>query len=187
MNPEKDNQIRLHDFDPGRERFLAEVLSGLRKAQKELPSKYFYDEQGSYLFERICTLDEYYIPRVEATIMENHIEEIVKLLGPRLLLIEYGSGDCAKTRIILNHLHDIAAYVPIDISREQLLGVTQQLSSDYPELEVLPVWADYTSGFDLPVSRQPSDRALVYYPGSTIGTFDPVPAKLFLEHAGVFL
>ncbi len=186
MNSKKDNQIRLHDFNPGRDRFLAEVLSGLRKAQKELPSKYFYDEQGSHLFERICTLDEYYIPRIEAAVMETYIEEMVELLGPRVLLIEYGSGNCTKTRILLDHLHQSAAYVPIDISRTQLLGVTKQLASDYPGLEVLPVCADYTSGFDLPVPRRPSDCAVVYFPGSTIGNFDPIPAKLFLEHvAGV--
>jgi len=186
MNPRKENQIRLHDFNPGRERFLAEVLSGLRKAQKELPSKYFYDEQGSRLFERICTLDEYYIPRVEATIMETCIEEMIELMGPRVLLIEYGSGNCVKTRLLLDHLDESVAYVPIDISGEWLLSAAEELAADYPELEVLPVCADYPGGFDLPVPRRPSDRAVVYFPGSTIGNFDPIPAKLFLEHvAGV--
>lgn len=186
MNSEEGNQIRLHDFNPARERFLAEVLSGLRKSQKELPSKYFYDEEGSHLFERICTLDEYYIPRIEAAIMETYIEEMAELLGPRVLLVEYGSGNCAKTRFLLDHLHEPVAYVPIDISRERLLSAARELAADYPEMEVLPVCADYTSGFDLPVPRRPSERAVVYFPGSTIGNFDPVPAKLFLEHvAGV--
>jgi dimethylhistidine N-methyltransferase len=186
MNSEEGNQIRLHDFKPARERFLAEVLSGLRKSQKELPSKYFYDEEGSHLFERICTLDEYYIPRTEAAIMETYIEEMAELLGPRVLLVEYGSGNCAKTRFLLDHLHEPVAYVPIDISRERLLSAARELAADYPEMEVLPVCADYTSGFDLPVPRRPSERAVVYFPGSTIGNFDPVPAKLFLEHvAGV--
>jgi len=186
MNSREGNQIRLHDFKPARERFLAEVLSGLRKSQKELPSKYFYDEEGSHLFERICTLDEYYIPRIEAAIMETYIEEMAELLGPRVLLVEYGSGNCAKTRFLLDHLHEPVAYVPIDISRERLLSAARELAADYPEMEVLPVCADYTSGFDLPVPKRPSERAVVYFPGSTIGNFDPVPAKLFLEHvAGV--
>lgn len=186
MNSREGNQIRLHDFNPARERFLAEVLSGLRKSQKELPSKYFYDEEGSHLFERICTLDEYYIPRIEAAIMETYIEEMAELLGPRVLLVEYGSGNCAKTRFLLDHLHEPVAYVPIDISRERLLSAARELAADYPEMEVLPVCADYTSGFDLPVPKRPSERAVVYFPGSTIGNFDPVPAKLFLEHvAGV--
>lgn len=186
MNSREGNQIRLHDFNPARERFLAEVLSGLRKSQKELPSKYFYDEEGSHLFERICTLDEYYIPRIEAAIMETYIEEMAGLLGPRVLLVEYGSGNCAKTRFLLDHLHEPVAYVPIDISRERLLSAARELAADYPEMEVLPVCADYTSGFDLPVPKRPSERAVVYFPGSTIGNFDPVPARLFLEHvAGV--
>ena len=186
MNSREGNQIRLHDFNPARERFLAEVLSGLRKSQKELPSKYFYDEEGSHLFERICTLDEYYIPRIEAAIMETYVEEMAGLLGPRVLLVEYGSGNCAKTRFLLDHLHEPVAYVPIDISRERLLSAARELAADYPEMEVLPVCADYTSGFDLPVPKRPSERAVVYFPGSTIGNFDPVPARLFLEHvAGV--
>jgi dimethylhistidine N-methyltransferase len=153
----------------------------LQKPQKELPCKYFYDKRGSLLYERIYALDEYYIPRTEACIMETYIEEIVELLGPRVLLIEYGSGNCAKTRILLNHLHDLAAYVPIDISLEQLLRVTKQLTSDYPGLEVLPVCTDYTSDFELPVPKQPSDHAAIYFPGSTIGNFEPMLAKLFLE------
>jgi len=182
MNPKKDNQIRLHDFKPGHERFRAEILSGLSKGQKELPSKYFYDEQGSQLFKRICSLDEYYIPHTEAAIMKTHVQEMVELLGRRVLLIEYGSGDCTKTRILLDYLDDIAAFVPIDISREQLLHVTKELAVDYPGLEVLPVCADYTSGFELPAPKRLSVRVVVYFPGSTIGNFDPIPAKLFLEH-----
>ncbi|MFQ5874177.1 MAG: L-histidine N(alpha)-methyltransferase [Dehalococcoidia bacterium] len=186
MNSKKGNRIRLHDFKPGQDRFLAEVLNSLQKSQKELPSKYFYDEQGSCLFESICDLDEYYIPRTEVAIMEANIEEMVELLGPSVVLIEYGSGNSAKTRILLDHLHEPAAYVPIDISREQLLRATKELASSYPGLEVFPVCADYTSGFELPVPKQPSKRKVGYFPGSTIGNFDPIPAKHFLEHiAGV--
>ena len=182
MDSKGNKQIRVHDFNPGQEVFRAEVISGLRKAQKELPCKYFYDEHGSLLYERICTLEEYYVPHTETSIMEDYIDEMVQVLGPHVLLIEYGSGDCAKTRILLNHLCDLVAYVPIDISREQLLHVTEQLASDYPKLEVLPVCADYTSGFELPVPSQPSDHVVVYFPGSTIGNFEPGPARHFLEH-----
>jgi len=186
MDTEREKPVHLHDFKPGQERFLAEVLSGLRKSQKELPSKYFYDERGSLLFERICTLDEYYIPRAEGAIMEACIEEMVALIGPDVLLIEYGSGSSDKTRILLQHLKDLAAYVPIDISREQLLRVSRELASAYSGLEILPVCADYTSGFELPSPGRPSERRVVYFPGSTFGNFDPIPAKLFLEHvAGV--
>jgi len=93
MRSKENRHVVSKDFRPGRGRFLAEVLSGLRKPQKELPSKYFYDERGSQLFERICRLEEYYIPRTEASIMESYIEEMVETIGPRVLLIEYGSGD----------------------------------------------------------------------------------------------
>jgi len=159
-----------------------EVLSGLRKPQKELPSKYFYDELGAQLFQRICTLEEYYIPRAEASIMEAYIGEMVDLIGPRALVVEYGSGNCNKVRLLLDNLHDAVAYVPIDISCEQLLRVANDLDSKYTDLEVLPVCADYMSEFVLPVPRRASDRVVVYFPGSTIGNFDPVPARNFLEH-----
>jgi dimethylhistidine N-methyltransferase len=183
---EESSHVTSHDFRPGRERFLAEVLHGLRKPQKELPSKYFYDECGSHLFQRICSLDEYYIPRSEESIMQVCIAEMVELIGPRVLLIEYGSGDCNKVRFLLDHLHDPIAYVPIDISREQLVRVTNELTSDYPGLEVLPVCADYTSNFEMPRPKRGFSRKVVYFPGSTISNFDPVPAKQFLEHiAGV--
>ena len=182
MNFKEDKQIRLHDFKPGQDRFRAEVLSGLQKSQKELPSKYFYDEHGSSLFERICTLDEYYITRVEGAIMDTRIDEMVNLLGPGVLLIEYGIGSGDKTRILLDRLQKLSAYVPIDICGEQLLRVTRELSSAYSGLEVLPVCADYTSSFELPIPKQPSERQVVYFPGSTIGNFDPIPAKNFLEH-----
>jgi len=182
MDSKGNKQIRLYDSKPGQDHFRAEVLGGLQKSPKELPCKYFYDEQGSLLYERICTSNEYYIPHVETAIMETHIGEIVELLGPRILLIEYGSGNCTKTRVLLDHLYELVAYVPIDISREQLLSVTKQLIADYKELEVLPVCADYTSGFELPVPKRPRDRTVVYFPGSTIGNFDPIQVKRLLEN-----
>ena len=181
MSFENAKQIRLHDFKPSPGHFRAEALSGLRKWQKELPCKYFYDERGSYLFECICNLDEYYIPRTETAIMKAYIEEIVEALGPNVLLIEYGSGNSAKTRILLDHLWELEAYVPIDISREQLLRAANELASAYPGLEVLPVCADYTSAFKPPDLKWPTRRKVVYFPGSTIGNFEPGPAKQFLE------
>ena len=165
---------------PGRERFLADVLAGLQKRQKELPCKYFYDEPGSRLYERICRLDEYYIPRTEASIMSAHIGEIAQLIGRRVRLIEYGCGNCEKVRFLLDHLDDLAAYVPIDISREQLRRVAEELSDSYPELEILSVCADYTSNFKLPTSSRESRRAVVYFPGSTISNFAPLSARQFL-------
>lgn len=169
------------EFDLGHRRFLAEVLSGLRKPQKELPSKYFYDERGSILFERICALDEYYIPQTEESIMQAHISQISELIGPRALLIEFGSGDCKKVRFLLDNLNDPVAYIPIDISIQQLLRVTKELASDYPAVEVLPICADFMSSFDIPNTTREFNRTVFYFPGSTIGNFNPVAAKHFLE------
>lgn len=182
MGLKRYQQVRVHDFKPDLNDFRSEVLSGLQKPQKELPCKYLYDEHGSYLYECICALDEYYIPRTERAIMETHIDEMVELIGPNALLIEYGSGSSVKTRILLDHLPDLAGYVPIDICPEQLLSATRELTSFYPELEVLPVCADYTSRFELPVPRQPSRRNIVYFPGSTIGNFELIQARNFLKH-----
>jgi dimethylhistidine N-methyltransferase len=182
MQDENADRTIPYDFKPGLSSFLAEVLIGLRKPQKELPSKYFYDERGSQLFERICELEEYYITRTEASIMQAHIKEIAELVGPRVLLIEHGCGNCEKVRFLMDHLHDPVAFIPIDISQEQLLQVARELDSVYPRLQVLPVCADYTSSFELPVPKQASKRTVVYFPGSTISNFDPIPAKHFLEH-----
>lgn len=182
MGIKEEEPFRLADFKPGRDHFRQEVLHGLSKSPKELPCKYFYDEPGALLFERICALDEYYIPRTERAIMEACIEEVAELLGPNVLLIEYGSGNSTKTRTLINHLRQPAAYVPIDISHRQLLQVARGLAADYPELEVLPVCADYTNNFELPVPQRPCRRRVVYFPGSTIGNFAPAEAKQFLRH-----
>jgi len=175
------NSVIPYDSSPGRERFLAEVLDGLQKPQKELPSKYFYDERGAGLFERICCLEEYYIPVTEASIMQTNIAAIVELIGSKVLLIEYGCGDCKKIRFLLDYLYEPVAFVPIDISREQLERTAQELTSDYPTLEVLPVCADYTSRLKVPSPKRSFSRKVVYFPGSTIGNFDPLSANRFLK------
>jgi dimethylhistidine N-methyltransferase len=175
-------KIQLFDFEPQLGSFRQEVLEGLRKPQKELPSKFFYDERGSQLFDKISALDEYYPTRTELGIMRDHAGAMVDLLGPRCLLVEYGSGSSTKTRFLLDHLRQPAAYMPIDISKEHLLGAATALAEAYPDLEVLPVCADYTTTFALPQPNPPATRTIVYYPGSTIGNFDREPARRFLRH-----
>ena len=156
-------------------------MQGLQDSRKELPSKYFYDEVGSQLFEQICELDEYYPTRTELGIMQAHMTEIVSLLGTNCLLIEYGSGSSMKIRMLLDALQDPAGYVPIDIAKDQLLRSAASLALTYPELEVLPVCADYTSNFELPLPGKSVLRRVAYFPGSTIGNFDREPAKHFLQ------
>jgi dimethylhistidine N-methyltransferase len=176
------HHLRLADFEPELGSFRDEVLGGLRKPQKELPSKFFYDERGSQLFEQICALDEYYLTRTELGIMRDHAGDMAEVLGQRCLLVEYGSGSSTKTRLLLNQLREPAAYVPIDISKAHLIQAASALAAEYPALEVLPVCADYTTDFALPVPTTPSARRVVYYPGSTIGNFDREPALHFLRH-----
>jgi dimethylhistidine N-methyltransferase len=158
------------------------VLAGLQKPLKELPSKLFYDERGSQLFERICELPEYYVTRVEQSIMDRSIGDIAARLGPDCLLVELGSGSSRKTRSLLDHLPRLAGYVPIDISKEHLMQSAAKIALAYPRLEVLPVCADYETDFRLPSPGQPVSRRVVYYPGSTIGNFHPAEVVTFLTH-----
>jgi len=174
--------IVLFDSRPKSDGFRDEVLRGLRQQQKEIPSKYFYDERGSRLFDRICELEDYYPTRTEAAIMREHVAEMAELLGPSCLLIEYGSGSSTKTRILLDHLREPAAYVPVDISCEHLLRAAADLRQVYPGLRVLPVCADYTAHFELPDRDGAVARTAVYFPGSTVGNFHPEQAREFLRH-----
>ncbi len=172
----------VEDLEPKRSTFKSEVLDGLLKSPKELPCKYFYDERGSQLFDQICELDEYYPTRTELAIMHDRIGDIVNQLGARCMLIEYGSGSSLKTRVLLDHLVDPCAYVPLDISREHLISSVQSLMDEYPEIDILPVCADYTSDYAVPEPEETPARRVVYFPGSTIGNFSPAEARKFLCH-----
>jgi dimethylhistidine N-methyltransferase len=166
------------------ENFRDEVLRGLARPRKMLPCKYFYDATGSALFDEICDLPEYYLTRAELGILRAHAAEMAALLGPRCLVIEYGSGSGVKTRLLLDQLVDPAAYVPIDISPGPLLAAAHALVAAYPTLEVLPVCADYTAEYPLPHPSSRPARRGVFFPGSTIGNFTPGEAESFLKHVG---
>ncbi len=154
-----------------RAEFLAEVLAGLGMPQKEIPCKWFYDTRGSHLFERICELDEYYPTRTELGIMERHARAMAALLGPGCALLEYGSGSSLKTRLLLHHLAQPAAYVPIDISAPALTAAASSLACAFPTLRILPVCGDFTAPLELPLADLAARRRAVYFPGSTIGNF----------------
>ncbi|MFN2567706.1 MAG: L-histidine N(alpha)-methyltransferase [Gemmatimonadaceae bacterium] len=157
-----------------------EVLRGLRGAPKVLPPKLFYDAEGARLFERICALDEYYLTRAELEILEARSGEIAALAGLGCALIEYGSGAGMKVRFLLDALVEPAAYIPIDISREQLSRVARELAARYPRVAVRPLCADYTGQFRLPTVPHGA-RRLAFFPGSTIGNFHPAEAAAFLR------
>jgi dimethylhistidine N-methyltransferase len=173
--------VQLTDQKPETELLIEDVLEGLSRSPKELPCKLLYDERGSELYNQICELPEYYPARTETRITLDNVQEIAELIGPRCLLIEYGSGSSDKTRVLLETLREPAAYVPIDISKEHLLTAAKDINRDYPDLEVLPVCADYTNHIDLPTPSKSVERRVVYFPGSTIGNFNPEDACEFLK------
>ncbi|TVR36705.1 MAG: L-histidine N(alpha)-methyltransferase [Balneolaceae bacterium] len=165
---------------------LREVLEGLRKEQKSLPSKYFYDERGSELFEMICEQEEYYPTNTEIDIMQTDISEISERIGSGVELIEFGSGSSIKTRLLLDHLDHPVKYIPVDISEEFLMKASEKISLEYPDLTVNPVAADYTRRFTLPKRNGHSTKRVIYFPGSTIGNFLPERASAFLKtHASL--
>jgi len=159
--------------------FRIDVLAGLGASPKSLPCKYFYDAVGTQLFDRICELREYYPTRTEIGILQQHAREMAWLIGPRARLVELGSGNSTKTRILLDQLPDLDAYVPVDISPEYLARATRELVRDYPALRVAPVVADYTEPFDLPKTERVA-RTVAFFPGSTIGNLEPDDARDFL-------
>lgn len=173
--------LPLVDQAPDTESFREAAMNGLRKPQKQIPSKFLYDERGSKLFEQICELDEYYPTRTEIGIMQENVDEMVRAIGPQARLLELGSGSSRKTRILLDHLDDPAVYVPVDISRSHLRDAADALAEAYPNVPVQPLCADYTDAFDLPAPPQPVARTVAYYPGSTVGNFQPEEAQRFLS------
>jgi len=159
-----DNTIASRDEE-------IEILAGLRQRQKTISPKFFYDETGSQLFDEICRQPEYYPTRTEVAIMQQHADEIAHLIGPRASIIEFGSGSSIKIRLLLEKLIEQAAYVPVDISREYLAQTNERLAIEFPDIEVLPVCADFTRPFDLPTPKIPPKKNIVFFPGSTIGNF----------------
>jgi len=166
--------------------FASDVLSGLSAPRKSLAPKYFYDERGSQLFEAITELKEYYPTRCELAILREHKADIAGVFGPKTALIEFGTGSTRKVRILLEAAKTVEAYVPVDISAEMLRQEARQLQHDYPRLRVLPVAADFTQPFRLPSAIVGLARA-GFFPGSTIGNFEPQDAAAFLRHAGRML
>ncbi len=161
-----------------------DVLAGLSAARKHLPCRLLYDADGAELFERITRLDEYYPTRTELELLTQHLAELAGHVGPEARVIEPGSGDGHKTRRLLRGLDRPASYCAIDIAREQLARFAATLRDDHPDLDIDTLCADYTLPFVLPPPRRPSRRTLVFFPGSTIGNFEPAPARAFLGMLG---
>ena len=172
-------QIVFHDHEPEQSDFRADVLAGLRNDQKMIPPKYFYDHRGSELFDAICEQPEYYPTRTEIGILEDNAADIADQIGTDCVLIELGSGASKKIRLLCDALSP-SRYLGVDISREFLLMSTRKLAKDYPWLEVHAVCADFTRPIDLPESPI-SGRQVAFFPGSSIGNFEPTQAVSFLR------
>ena len=158
------------------------LVAGLRQSPPSISPSWFYDRRGSALFERICEQPEYYLTRIELSIMDAHVREMAEALGPRIALIEPGAGSGLKTRRLLGALDSPASYVPVDISREHLLESASRLRADYQELHVHPVCADFTAPFDVPAAAlEGARRNVVYFPGSTLGNWAPQDAVELLR------
>jgi len=166
--------------------FAADVVAGLAAKPKRLPPKYFYDATGSALFERITQLPEYYLTRCELALLRANAPAIASLFPKNCALIEFGSGSSTKARILLGAAATVEAYVPVDISGDALQQDSADLRRDFPRLTVDPLIADFTQSFTLPPAIASKPR-VGFFPGSTIGNFEPHEACRFLRHAGGML
>jgi dimethylhistidine N-methyltransferase len=169
------------------EQGLAEVLRGLLYIPRQLSHVWLYDERGSRLFEKICQLPEYYLTRVETSILRAYAPAMAAAIGSDVTLIEFGSGDGAKTRQLLDALRQPRHYVPVDIAASSLARTARALQRDYPQLKVLPLCADFTRRIELPPLTATA-RTLIYFPGSTLGNYSVSDAvrllRLMRELAG---
>lgn len=177
--------VEFLDLEPRNTNMLKEVLVGLSKSQKTIPPKFLYDKKGSEIFEQICNLPEYYPTRAETEIMKKYSREMAEMIGENALIIEPGSGSGEKVRFLLRELISPAGYVPIEISKDILLRMTEELGEEFPDLRVLPVCADFSEELDLPLTVESrTGRKIIYFPGSTIGNLSPSEAVHFLKKFG---
>lgn len=170
------------DLKPDGEQLLVDVLAGLSAFPRTLPAKYFYDARGAELFERICDLPEYYPTRTEVAIMQAHVHQMAAALAKPSCIVEFGSGSGRKTRMLLEAAMP-QAYMPIDISREQLIDAAQAIAREFHSIRVRAVCADYTASAELPLHDLRGLAKTVYFPGSTIGNFTPQEATHFLARS----
>jgi L-histidine Nalpha-methyltransferase len=171
----------LTDLRPQPDDIAADALAGLSRSPKSLPSKYFYDAEGSRLFEAITREPEYYPTRTELALLESRIGAIAQAVGPGVHVVEYGSGSGRKTELLLEGLVDPVAYTPVEISRTAVLQATARLATQFPRVEMLPVCADFTRALPLPRAQRHAQRTLMFFPGSTLGNFTDHDAVRLLQ------
>jgi len=185
IDQEPTPRVHFHDLHPAAADMRAEVLAGLASARKRIAPKFFYDAAGSRLFDAICEAPEYYPTRTEIGILRRDGADMAALLGRDALLVELGSGSSLKIRVLLEALRP-AVYMPVDISREHLLHSARSLAETFPGLEVHAVCGDYSRPLPLPLKDLDHPRA-AFFPGSSIGNFEPPEAERFLRRVGGML
>ncbi len=178
--------VHFHDLQMPASDFRQDILTGLQAEQKHIAPKYFYDAEGSRLFEQICTLPEYYLTRTEIGLLKDHGPEIAASLGQNVTLLELGSGSSVKIRLLLDALRPLL-YVPVDISREHLLQSAKSLAEDFPWLTVHAICGDYAASWEWPVQALPDSRRIAYFPGSSIGNSTPRQALKLLGRIAALL
>jgi dimethylhistidine N-methyltransferase len=181
MNVRASALAEAHLPDQQTSVFAREAIDDLSQRPKRLSPKYFYDATGSELFEAITRLPEYYPTRTELSILRDRGSDIAAIIPKGAALIEFGAGATTKVRLLLENCA-ISAYVPVDISGDFLQGQANALRRDFPGLAVYPVAADFTAPFALPdaVAAMPK---VGFFPGSTLGNFEPHEACAFLRSA----
>lgn len=162
--------------------FAAEILEGLSRPRKQISSKWLYDEAGSRLFEKITGVGEYYPPRIEAEIFEQVYDELADIIPPGNAIVEYGSGASEKSRNLIRALKP-SVYVPIDISEDFMVAAAERINAAFPDLAVHPVAGDFLADLPLPAAFTDTRDRLAFFPGSTIGNFEPDTAQAFLRSA----
>jgi dimethylhistidine N-methyltransferase len=167
--------------------FARELIAGLQQRPKSVSPKFFYDAAGSALFEQICELPEYYPTRTEIGILTTHAQAIARCIGPRAEIVEFGAGSLRKLRLLLDALDEPLRYTPIDISGEHLLEAAAALRRERPQLDVLPVIADFSGALNLPPAPAEAASRVGFFPGSSIGNFAPDEALRLLQRMATWL
>lgn len=177
-------QVDFLDFEPRTQSILKEVLAGLSQTPKTLSPKLLYDKRGSEIFEQICFLKEYYPTRAETEILLQNSQEMAELIGPNALIIEPGSGAGEKVRPLLRVLDRPTGYMPIEISKDILLRMTDEFLDEFPDLPLYPICADFSQDIELSSQVRSAEKKVIFFPGSTIGNLTPAEAISFLKRYG---
>jgi dimethylhistidine N-methyltransferase len=180
------SDLPLIDLKPATSISRAEVIAGLERPDKSIAPKFLYDARGSALFEQITRLPEYYLTRTELAILQHSAGEMAQRIGAGAALIEFGSGSSGKVRRLLEPLAPVA-YLPVDISREALSRAADDIQRDYPWLRVVPICADYSRPFAMPTRLPQATHRAAFFPGSSIGNFEPHAAVRFLSHVAALV